>query len=1019
MFVYAHRPPFARCMRLTVQVLALCLLALCSFGAHAQQTPITRYARFTGNINFVATGGSLRTQSDNGNSCAVGSSSAQTLAGIPNGASIVAAYLYWAGSGSTPDWNVTLNGSGVTAQRQFNATFNNSGTNYPFFGGFADVTNRVSGNGTFTFSGLSVHTGSPHCDSSAVLAGWGLIAIYGSPSERLRAINVFDGLQYFRGSSLTLTPDGFRIPASNRDGRMAIIAWEGDPGNSEELNGSDESLRFNSSALNDGINVPGSDPTNQPFDGTINSRNVNNSYGVDVDTFDVSSLLGPGQTSATTVFSAGGDLVLLTAQIVSVTSEPVVDLAITTSHTGSFTVGSNGTYVVSVSNAAGSQPTDFPIVVTDTLPSGLSFVSASGSGWSCSGSGQTVTCTHAGPLAAGASLPNLSLTVAVGSAAVPSATNTVQVTTPSFDPNTANNTASDPTAVLGPTLSASTKSVQDLNGGDVDPGDTLRYTITLTETTGVAASNVSVTDDIPANVSGFSAGALALPPGAMNASTYGGTGANGTGFLNVTGISVPANGTASVRFDVQVAAGTPPGATVDNTATIINPNGAGATPSAPQLVVSQSQIPGSGTKPLYLSSQGSTPILSRTPPTGTPSSVTIGPNDDSETWTMTPALQTPLTLQAGSFAVRLSLARSGLSFASARRVSVRLVSSSAGTIAQATQTITPPTGSPAQFDFMLSLPNARTLPAGSTLSLVVVNESSGGFLSDSRIVVYPVSDGERSRVDLQSATVINVDTVQTFNAFYPGGAPTPSFTRGATVFVRAVVSDPFGSFDIAAATISIVDPAATVVVSDSPMSIAVDSNAATRTYQYAFNVPANAAMGTWTVRIVANEGTEGTVSDLGIGVFQIVAPSLQVQKLSEVVSDPVNGTVNPKRIPGSLVRYSITVTNTGAGTIDANSIVITDALAPNLAVYAGTTQGDRIQWLDGTAPSGLTLNPATDVSYSNQPGGGPPFTYTPVLDPNGYDAAITGLRIAPTGTMAGAAGADTPGFTIRFLVKVQ
>jgi uncharacterized repeat protein (TIGR01451 family) len=347
------------------------------------------------------------------------------------------------------------------------------------------------------------------------------------------------------------------------------------------------------------------------------------------------------------------------------------------------------------------------------------------------------------------------------------------------------------------------------------------------------------------------------------------------------------------------------------------------------------------------------------------------------------------------------------------------MNSSAGMIAQATQTITPPTGTPTEFDFMLSLPNAITVPAGSTFSLIVINESSNGFFNDPRIVVYPVSGGERSRVDLQSATVINVDAVQTFNASYPGGTLTGSFTRGANVFVRAVVSDPFGSFDIADATISIVDPAFTVVVADAPMSLAVDSNAATRTYQYAFSVPANAAMGTWTARIVADEGTEGTVSDLGIGVFQIVTPSLHLQKLSEVVSDPVNGTANPKRIPGSFVRYSITLTNTGAGTIDPNSIVITDAVAPNLAVYAGTTQGDRIEWVDGVTASGLTLNPATDVSYSNQPGGGPPFTYTPIPDPNGCDSAITGLRIAPSGTMAGAIGAATPSFTIRFLARVE
>ncbi len=113
-------------------------------------------------------------------------------------------------------------------------------------------------------------------------------------NERLRAVNVFDGLQFFRGSALTLNPDGFRIPPTNFDGRMTIVAWEGDPGNSTPLNGFSEVLRFNGTAVDDGIVVPGSDPSIQPYDGTVNTAGVATSYGVDVDTFDVTALLDAG-----------------------------------------------------------------------------------------------------------------------------------------------------------------------------------------------------------------------------------------------------------------------------------------------------------------------------------------------------------------------------------------------------------------------------------------------------------------------------------------------------------------------------------------------------------------------------------------------------------------------------------------------------------------------------------------------------------------------------------------------------
>jgi hypothetical protein len=42
----------------------------------------------------------------------------------------------------------------------------------------------------------------------------------------------------------------------------------------------------------------------------------------------------------------------------------------------------------------------------------------------------------------------------------------------------------------------------------------------------------------------------------------------------------------------------------------------------------------------------------------------------------------------------------------------------------------------------------------------------------------------------------------------------------------------------------------------------------------------------------------------------------------------------------------------------------------------------------------------------------------PVPDANGFDANVTAVRIAPTGTLAAAAGASQPSFTIEFRVRV-
>lgn len=154
-------------------------------------------------------------------------------------------------------------------------------------------------------------------------------------------------------------------------------------------------------------------------------------------------------------------------------------------------------------------------------------------------------------------------------------------------------------------------------------------------------------------------------------------------------------------------------------------------------------------------------------------------------------------------------------------------------------------------------------------------------------------------------------------------------------------------------------------------------------------------------------------------VFKPPRPALTVTKTSEVLSDPVNGAANPKRIPGAVVRYSVNVLNSGRGTIDASTLAIADPVPANTDLYVGSVSGAAVEFIDGATASGLAFALAANVSYSNQPGGGAPYTYTPVPDAAGYDSAVTGLRIAPTGVMNAAAGAATPSFTVRFRTRIR
>ena len=188
----------------------------------------------------------------------------------------------------------------------------------------------------------------------------------------------------------------------------------------------------------------------------------------------------------------------------------------------------------------------------------------------------------------------------------------------------------------------------------------------------------------------------------------------------------------------------------------------------------------------------------------------------------------------------------------------------------------------------------------------------------------------------------------------------------------------------------------------------------------------NANAGSTTVMPTNLNATSVNLGTLayGDGVTCIVTntakrPALTVAKIAELISDPVNGASNPKRIPGAIIRYTVSVTNGGSGPVDASTVVMTDPLPSSLALCVSTLCSNPIvEFVDGSTPSGLVFNSATHVSYSNAVGGGAPFSYIPTPDASGFDSAVTGIRIAPSGTFA-AANPGTPSFSVRFRVKVK
>jgi MSHA biogenesis protein MshQ len=386
-----------------LRLLLLMAAVLSTNAAHAD-TPITLFKSFAGNVNFTGTQKSLRTRSNSDNACSTSSTATMVLSGIPTGSTILAAYLYWAASGSTGDYSIVFDDKTVDAPAS--RRYSSSTVGYNFYSGAADVTDIVkarNGNATYVASGLTpAQTG--YCNVQAVLGGFQLLVVYSNSKETFRVLNVYEGFQYIQNSSVELTLANFTIPnpVTGLTARVGHITWEGD----DTLGNDGETLLFNGVDLYDTMN-----PRGNQFNSASNINNDYYSYGVDFDAFTVSPpAIAAGQKSAKTTYLSKSDLVLLNAEIIAAPNIPATDRSVTLTLDGPLVPSSATTYTVSVVNN-GPMDEGGPLTVTGTLPASLIYGGSAGTNWSCTAAGQLITCTYSGTVAKNTTLPPLTLTV--------------------------------------------------------------------------------------------------------------------------------------------------------------------------------------------------------------------------------------------------------------------------------------------------------------------------------------------------------------------------------------------------------------------------------------------------------------------------------------------------------------------------------------------------------------------------------------------------------------------------------
>ncbi|PYX51553.1 MAG: hypothetical protein DMG79_02810 [Acidobacteria bacterium] len=306
--------------------------------------------------------------------------------------------------------------------------------------------------------------------------------------------------------------------------------------------------------------------------GAVASRSVNGGSN--------GTTLTPGVAYGATPGTSGTSATNATlSQVTGIQSAALcsADLTLSKSHVGNFTRGSTASFTIPVSNVSLLSPTSGVVTVNDTLPIGLTPISASGTGWSCSVTGQTASCVRADSLGIGGSYPSIALNVSVSQSAPATVTNTA-VVSGGGDANLLNDIAMDTANVV----SSADMSVTDAGSPNpVVTGANITYTQLVTNAGPSAADNATLVTAIPANTTFVS---FAAPAGWSCMTPVIGA----TGSVVCTNANMAGSTSGAFSLVVKVNNGTANGTVINNSVSVgssaIDPNSLNNTATSSTIV---------------------------------------------------------------------------------------------------------------------------------------------------------------------------------------------------------------------------------------------------------------------------------------------------------------------------------------------------------------------------------------------------------------------------------------------------
>ncbi|MCR9181629.1 MAG: gliding motility-associated C-terminal domain-containing protein [Flavobacteriaceae bacterium] len=279
---------------------------------------IELYQQYNGRFDYIAIGNTMNTtENGTGAPCTILTSSSAILDLQPS-QNVVAAYLYWAGSGDG-DFEVALNGTLITAERTFADQIDEDRV---FFAAFTDITNIIqnTGNTEYTLSELDLtDVIAPYCPTGTNFAGWSIVVIYEDPGLPLNQLNVYDGLESVSAFNnlLSFQLDNLNV-IDNQGAKIGFLAWEGDSSIAV-----DETLQVNGNIISN----PPLNPANNAFNSTNSFTNSDELWNMDIDFYDIQNNIQIGDTQATITLTSGQDFVMIN-NIITVLNSQLPDATI-------------------------------------------------------------------------------------------------------------------------------------------------------------------------------------------------------------------------------------------------------------------------------------------------------------------------------------------------------------------------------------------------------------------------------------------------------------------------------------------------------------------------------------------------------------------------------------------------------------------------------------------------------------------------------------------------------------------